>query len=126
MTRTLFLSFAVAALLSTGTALAAEDGAAIFATYCAMCHGPEGNGDGAAAAGLDPKPANLNKAEFWKTRDAAHIKKVVTEGGPSVGKSPLMAAWGAVLSAEQLDAVVKFVLSKKPAEKAAETPAETK
>ncbi len=131
MTRTMFLlPFAAAALLVSSavgpsTAVAAEDGAAVFATYCAMCHGADGNGDGAAAAGLDPKPANLNEAEFWKTRDDAHIAKVVAEGGAAVGKSPLMAAWGAVLSKEQLDAVVKFVLAKKPAAKTEEKPAET-
>jgi mono/diheme cytochrome c family protein len=30
-----------------------------FASYCAGCHGPKGEGDGPAAAGLRPRPANL-------------------------------------------------------------------
>jgi mono/diheme cytochrome c family protein len=30
-------------------------------TYCSVCHGPEGRGDGLAAAGLNPKPPNLVK-----------------------------------------------------------------
>ena len=111
------------ATLSAGTALAQDAGATVFGTYCAMCHGADGSGDGAAAAGLDPKPANLNGAAFWETRDEAHVRKVVTEGGAAVGKSPLMAAWGAVLSKEQLDAVVKWVVAKKPAAKAEPAPA---
>ena len=36
-----------------------ERGAALFQTHCAVCHGPEGRGDGPSAAGLNPKPANL-------------------------------------------------------------------
>jgi high-affinity iron transporter len=33
--------------------------AADYTTYCAACHGPAGRGDGAAARGLTPPPANL-------------------------------------------------------------------
>ena len=33
----------------------------LFKTYCISCHGPEGRGDGPAAAGLHPKPPNLVK-----------------------------------------------------------------
>ena len=114
--KTLLASFAAASLLLLAAPVsAAEDGKTVFGTYCSACHGAEGAGDGAASAGLDPKPANLNDAEFWKTRDEASVRKVVTEGGAAVGKSPLMAAWGAVLNKEQLDAVVKYVVSKKPA-----------
>ncbi len=111
---------ALSLLLVAAPASAEEDGKTVFGTYCSTCHGADGAGDGAAAAGLDPKPANLNEAEFWKTRDEAAIKKVIAEGGQAVGKSPLMTAWGAVLTKEQMDAVVKFVMSKKPAEKKAE------
>ncbi len=120
MTRLLTALAALTLLLVAAPASAAEDGKTVFATYCSTCHGADGAGDGAAAAGLDPKPANLTDAEFWKTRDEASVTKVVTEGGAAVGKSPLMAAWGAVLSKEQLTAVVAFVMSKKPAEKKAE------
>ncbi len=34
-------------------------GAALFQTHCAPCHGPEGRGDGVAAAGLATKPADF-------------------------------------------------------------------
>ncbi len=36
-----------------------QRGAALFQTNCSMCHGQGGRGDGPAAAGLNPKPADL-------------------------------------------------------------------
>jgi mono/diheme cytochrome c family protein len=37
----------------------AELGAPLFARYCTACHGPEGRGDGPAAASLRTRPADL-------------------------------------------------------------------
>jgi mono/diheme cytochrome c family protein len=37
--------------------------------------------------------------------------KVTKEGGPAVGKSPMMAPWGGTLSDEQIWDVVAFVRS---------------
>jgi putative copper export protein/mono/diheme cytochrome c family protein len=34
-------------------------GEALFLTHCSVCHGQTGRGDGPAAAGLNPKPADL-------------------------------------------------------------------
>jgi len=36
-------------------------GRAIYADYCAVCHGPTGRGDGPAAAGLTPPPVDLTR-----------------------------------------------------------------
>lgn len=39
----------------------------IYQTNCASCHGPEGKGNGAAAAALNPKPRNFeDPASEWK------------------------------------------------------------
>lgn len=35
------------------------EGAALFADNCAVCHGPSGRGDGALAADMKPRPADL-------------------------------------------------------------------
>ncbi|HEV8676551.1 MAG TPA: CopD family protein [Methylomirabilota bacterium] len=35
------------------------DGLALYRAHCAVCHGVSGYGDGPAAAGLSPRPANL-------------------------------------------------------------------
>jgi mono/diheme cytochrome c family protein len=87
------------------------NGPELYKTYCSSCHGETGKGDGVAAAALDPKPANFSDAAFWDaTRTDDHLKKVIREGGTSVGKSPMMAPWGAVLDTDaKLDAVIAHI-----------------
>ena len=46
---------------SAAETLEAENGRALFVTYCASCHGSSGHGDGPAAAGLRVKPADLSQ-----------------------------------------------------------------
>lgn len=84
-------------------------GKEIFQTNCATCHGPEGKGNGPAAAALNPKPRNLSDAEYMSTLSNEHLIKVITEGGASVGKSPMMAAWGGILSQNDILNVVAYV-----------------
>lgn len=38
-----------------------ERGKSLYKTHCLGCHGENGTGDGALAAGMNPKPANLRK-----------------------------------------------------------------
>lgn len=38
---------------------AAADGHALYADYCAACHGDDGRGNGPGAEGLRPRPADL-------------------------------------------------------------------
>jgi len=103
-------SIALSFALSAPTAAHADDaGATAYNTYCVACHGAAGAGDGVAGAALDPKAADFTAPGFFDTRDDAALFKVVKEGGAAVGKSPLMAAWGAVLSDEQVKAVVEHI-----------------
>jgi mono/diheme cytochrome c family protein len=66
----------IAALLLSATAIRAQtppkiekvpikptvlNGAKMFNSYCAVCHGPEGKGNGPAAAALTKKPADLTQ-----------------------------------------------------------------
>lgn len=63
----------------------------VFATRCAACHGPDGQGNGPASAALNPKPRNYSDAAWQKSVTDDQIKKTIVEGGQAVGKSPLMA-----------------------------------
>ncbi|HVM96014.1 MAG TPA: cytochrome c [Candidatus Acidoferrales bacterium] len=62
----------------------------IFANRCATCHGPAGKGDGPAGAALNPKPRDYGDAAWQKSVTDDQIEKIILEGGPAVGKSPLM------------------------------------
>jgi mono/diheme cytochrome c family protein len=64
----------------------------LFKARCVMCHGESGKGDGPAAAALTPKPRDYTDAVWQKSVSDEQIKKTITGGGASVGKSPLMPA----------------------------------
>lgn len=87
----------------------AAKGKEVFQNTCASCHGPEGKGDGVAAAALDPKPRDLSDAAYVSTLSNEHIYKVISEGGASVGLSPMMAAWGGVLSEQDIWNVIAYI-----------------
>jgi len=80
-----------------------------FNQICASCHGPTGHGEGPAAAALDPKPRNLSDPKYVSTLSDEQIFKTVKEGGAVVGKSPLMPAWGSVLSDNDIWNVIAYL-----------------
>jgi mono/diheme cytochrome c family protein len=82
-----------------------------YALLCASCHGAGGAGDGPASAGLAPKPAAHNDGAYMNALTNAYLEKVIAEGGAAVGKSPMMAPWGATLPGPELGNVVAFVRS---------------
>jgi mono/diheme cytochrome c family protein len=89
----------------------AAEGEAIYQVYCASCHGPRGEGDGPAAAALDPKPARHSDGAYMNALGNDHLFKVIADGGAAVGKSPLMAPWGGSLDDEQIWHLVAFLRS---------------
>lgn len=77
----------------------------VYAERCALCHGPEGKGDGTAAAGLNPKPRNHTDGSYMKTRTDEELLTVIRNGKGG------MPAWGSVLSEQEIAAVLKHVRS---------------
>ncbi len=107
-----FSVFVFVMMLGSLSSFAAGDSAKGKESYdqiCASCHGAGGKGDGVAAAALDPKPRDLSSAEYVSTLSDEHIFKVIKEGGAAVGKSPLMPAWGGVLSDDKIWDVIAFI-----------------
>lgn len=94
-----------------GDAVAQDPIDAKYQQFCASCHGPQGAGDGVAGASLNPKPRNFVTWNDANSSNDEYIAKVIRDGGAAVGKSPNMAAWGGVLSAEELTGMVEKVKS---------------
>lgn len=87
-----------------------DDPKEVFKTRCVMCHGEGGKGDGAASAALNPKPRDYTDPEWQKSVTDDQIKKTITGGGPSVGKSALMPAQPDLAAKpEVLDGLVKII-----------------
>jgi mono/diheme cytochrome c family protein len=78
------------------------DGAAIYKSKCAMCHGPDGAGQ--TAMGKNMKLRDLRSAEVQKQTDV-ELAKWIADGK---GKMP---AYKAKLSAAEIDALVGFIRS---------------
>jgi mono/diheme cytochrome c family protein len=73
--------------------VAPTTGRALYADYCAACHGAAGRGDGPAAAGLAPRPADLTglAAANGGVFPQVHVMSKVyghAEGGAAAGPMP--------------------------------------
>lgn len=64
-------------LSSAGT----RAGKALFASHCAPCHGPQGQGDGLAAAALNPPPRDLTSPPVQQETDGALFWKISSGRG---------------------------------------------
>jgi len=78
---------------------------------CSACHGDSGKGDGPAAIALNPKPRNYTDCAVMSKKSDAELFKVIKEGGPAVGLSPLMAPFGSQLNDKEVWDVVAFIRS---------------
>ncbi|MBW7930334.1 MAG: cytochrome c [Gammaproteobacteria bacterium] len=108
---------AEAAPAAAAAAVDLEAGKKVYAVYCSTCHGTSGQGDGPAAAGLNPKPVNFAKGEFrhdangnGTVGDIEDIKAIVHDGAAKYGGSPLMAPWP-MISPTDLQAVAEYIKS---------------
>ena len=88
-----------------------QKGKEIFATNCVSCHGPEGSPDpdSPLVKGLGVVPANFSDALFNSREPSSDWKIVVTEGGPALGFSAAMPAFGASLTEQEIDSVLAYV-----------------
>jgi mono/diheme cytochrome c family protein len=64
----------------------------LYKQRCSPCHGLSGAGDGPLANNLEPRPRTFADAKWQATTSDQVIEKIIREGGPSVGKSPIMPA----------------------------------
>ena len=93
---------------AAGEGVATASGQAVFSANCATCHGDTGRGDGPAAVGLEPPPADLSDGA-WVTGDGslAAIRNVIENGSPGTA----MIGWKGTLSDAEIASVAQFVQS---------------
>ena len=84
-----------------------------YNTLCASCHGTDGKAQTASAQALNPKPRSFTDVAWQDSVDDAHIEKVIAKGGTAVGLSATMVGWEAMLSPEEIKAMVQKVRSYK-------------
>jgi mono/diheme cytochrome c family protein len=84
----------------------AQYGARLFGQYCAMCHGPQGLGDGPAARGLIPPPRNLVTGRWRRGGTPQEHFVTVTDG---LGQG--MPGFGQSLTVTDRWAIVHYVRS---------------
>jgi mono/diheme cytochrome c family protein len=88
-----------------------ERGKALFAQYCATCHGPQGKGDGISGQNLPVKPQNLTEGRVMNPLPDHFLFSIIARGADSVGLSPLMPAFKPFLGDPQIRDVIAFVRS---------------
>jgi len=95
-------------LFSASTSLA-EDAAQNYQTFCALCHGTEGRGDGPGATTLPVKPRNFTDCERMRRVSDSEAYNVIRNGGASAKLSSDMPPWKDSFSEQETDALVRYV-----------------
>lgn len=107
-------SFAEAIAWPPGTGLPGDTplGQRVYAEHCAVCHGPNGRGNGPASPSLHPRPRDFSGGVFKvkSTPESApptldDVRRTIKQGMP--GSS--MPAWADILSIAEIDAVAERV-----------------
>lgn len=92
-------------MLPSVTATSTE-GSKIYAAYCSVCHGDNGQGALWATAGLSPRPADFTSSQFQSTMTRDHMIQSVSYGRPETA----MTGWKKRLTDKQIETVVDYVI----------------
>ena len=87
----------------------AQRGRALFLKRCALCHGETGDGHGRLR--VEPAPADLRAPGVVGKRSDWELYVVIRDGGPALGLSVKMLAWGKVVPDQEIRDMAAFVRS---------------
>lgn len=79
------------------------NGREIYRAKCAACHGPEGRGNGPAAAAMNPRPTNFTDASRRQATTDVAMADVIEHGRRA------MPAFGRMLSRAQIDSLATYL-----------------
>lgn len=104
--------FIVIMLAVTSVAFAergeAVEGRKLFVTYCYLCHGLGGRGDGPLAGRIKVPPRDLAGSQSVKQRSDEELLGII-DGTKYHEVAPQMPRWGKILSEKQIRAVSSYV-----------------
>ena len=86
-----------------------DAGAALYARHCVACHGPTGQGDGWNAPNLPVTPTAHGDDELMALRADDTLYDAISGGGYVLDRSPLMPAFGQMLTPAQIRALVAHI-----------------
>lgn len=89
----------------------APDGAALYARYCAACHGATGGGDGPNARHLPTRPTVHADSAYMSTRPDDTLYDGIAAGGYILGRSHFMPPFGETLTRAEIRALVRHLRS---------------
>jgi mono/diheme cytochrome c family protein len=102
----LFLTITRNASAQKGDAAAAMQ---VFKKECVRCHGEQGKGDGPAGKLLKVKPADWSDTAKMSKLTDQELTTVISKGGTSVGKSPLMPGFASKLKPEDIQNLIALI-----------------
>lgn len=88
-------------------AVPADSRAGLYATYCAACHGADGNGDGPNASYLPVPPTRHADSASMARRSDAALYDAIAAGGYVMNRSHRMPPFGATLTPAEIRALVR-------------------
>ncbi|MCY4514317.1 MAG: cytochrome c [Candidatus Tectomicrobia bacterium] len=95
-------------IISPAEAADVEAGKVLYEQRCAPCHGTDGKANTPTAQALQPPPRDHTDGVYMNGLTDSHLFRVIKDGGPAVGKSPIMPPQFD-LKEEQLNNIVAFL-----------------
>jgi cytochrome c oxidase cbb3-type subunit 3 len=86
-----------------------KEGMRLFTSYCVVCHGETGKGNGPLAYKLKPAPVDLADYEHMRQRSDTDLFRII-EGKQRHGQHIIgMPEWGQILNRKQIQALAGYV-----------------
>lgn len=83
------------------------EGKTLYLANCAACHGESGAGDGPAAAGISPPPADLRSVVQRPMSGDGYLMWAISDGGAAMGSA--MPAFKDTLSETDRWRIIRFL-----------------
>jgi mono/diheme cytochrome c family protein len=78
--------------------------------YCERCHNPESTVERVSNYdNLDVKPHPFTEGDTLNKIGDTDLTAIISHGGPALGKSALMPAWGNTLSKSEVQALISYI-----------------